>query len=80
MPLAFAVVGVPLALRKRQGGRALSFLLSLACYLGYYLLARISISLGDKGVIGPLWAGQLPNLLAIAFGLTWLKLVERRGP
>ena len=80
MPLAFAVIGVPLALRKRQGGRALAFMLSLGCYLGYYLLARASISLGDKGVLAPFFAGQLPNLLAVSVGFSWLKWIERRGP
>lgn len=80
MPLAFAVIGVPLALRKRRGGRGLSFLLSLGCYLGYYLLARAAFSLGQRDIVAPFIAGQLPNLVSVTLGLTWLKVIERRGP
>ena len=77
MPLAFACVGVPLALGRR-GGRSRSFLLTLAAYVGYYLLARSCVSMGERGVVPALLAGQLPNLVFIAAGLSGLAWLTRR--
>ncbi len=78
MPLAFACVGVPLALGRR-GGRARSFLLTLAAYVGYYLVARSCVSMGERGVVPALLAGQLPNLLFVAAGLAGLAVLTRRA-
>ena len=78
MPLAFACIGVPLALGRR-GGRSRSFLLTLAAYVGYYLIARSCVSMGERGVVPALLAGQLPNLLFIAAGLLGLSWITRRA-
>lgn len=78
MPLAFACLGVPLGLARR-GGRSRSFLVTLGAYVGYYLLARACVSMGERGVLPALLAGQLPNLLFIAAGLFALGWITRRA-
>ena len=78
MPLAFACLGVPLSLARR-GGRSRSFLLTLGSYVGYYLVARTCVSLGERGVFPALLAGQLPNLICIVAGLLALAWISRRA-
>ena len=78
MPLAFAVIGVPLALARR-GGRSRSFLLTLGAYVAYYLLARGCVSFGERGALPALLAGQLPNLVFVACGLAGLAVLNRRA-
>lgn len=78
MPLAFAFLGAPLAVLRR-GGRAWGFLFTLGGYVGFYLLARLSVQLADAGRLMPALAGQLPNLVFIAAGLLFLRRVVRQG-
>lgn len=79
MPVAFAFVGVPLGLLRRGGGRARGAVLTLAAFLGYYVLARVFLSMGERGVL-PAWAGgELTNLLFIAFGGLLLWRLQQRG-
>jgi lipopolysaccharide export system permease protein len=78
-PLAFALVGTPLSLVRRRGGRARGVVLSLAGYVGWYLLARACVGLGEKGQLDPLLAGLLPNLLFILGGALALWRFDARG-
>ncbi len=66
MPVAFALMGTPLAMSRRQGGRARGFIFTLGGYIFYYVLARVCVSLGEQGRLPFLFAGQFPNF---AFGL-----------
>jgi lipopolysaccharide export system permease protein len=79
MPISFALLGVPLGLRRRTSGRARGAVVTLLGYTAFYVLAQVSTSLGEKGRLAPLLAGQLPNLVFIALGLTALLLFNRRG-
>jgi len=78
-PLAFAVLGTPLAMSRARGGRARGFVLTLAGYVGYYVLSRVFEKMGVEGRL-PFWlAGQLPNLLFLALGAFALWRVTRAG-
>jgi lipopolysaccharide export system permease protein len=79
MPLAFAFLGVPLGLLRRTSGRARGVMATLLGYVAFYLLARASVSFGEKGVLAPWLAGQLPNLVFVLGGLLALIWAERRG-
>ena len=84
MPFAFACLGTPLALSRsgRGGGRGRGFLLTLGGYVAFYVLARLSVQIGETGAI-PTWlAGQLPNVLFIVTGLLllrWVRMQRRSG-
>lgn len=78
MPLAFAFLGAPLAILRRAG-RAWGFLFTLAGYVGFYLVARAAVQLGDAGTVPPVIAGQLPNAVFIGAGLAAMAWVVRRG-
>jgi lipopolysaccharide export system permease protein len=79
MPLAFAFLGVPLGLLRRTSGRARGVMATLLGYVAFYLLARASVSFGERGALSPLLAGQLPNLVFVACGLLALVWAEKRG-
>jgi lipopolysaccharide export system permease protein len=79
MPFAFSCVGTPLALSRRRGGRARGFLLTLAAYVGFYLMANTAKHLADSGAISPWLSGQLANLLFVGTGCALMAWVNRRG-
>jgi lipopolysaccharide export system permease protein len=64
----FSVVGIPLASRIRRGGRGVSFAISAAFVLGYYVLIVGGTSLGNRGTLPEVLAMWLPNLLIAAGG------------
>lgn len=73
-PLAFALVATPLALAGRRARRARGYVLTLACYVAYYLVTRAATAAGEGGSM-PAWvSAHLPNLLFAAGGgllLAW---------
>jgi lipopolysaccharide export system permease protein len=79
MPLAFAVLGTPLALSRRRGARGWSFFFTIGAYLAFYLSWRTASQFAERGEF-PVWlSGQLPNLLFFAIGGLLLWRVSRRG-
>ncbi len=79
MPLSFAFLGAPLAIARRRGGRAWGALLTMAGYVGFYVVARLAVQLADAGSLPPLFAGQLPNVIFVGLGLLVLLRVVKRG-
>ncbi len=79
MPVAFAVMGTPLAMSRRGSGRARGYLLTIGGYILYYVLARTCVSLGEHGRLPTLLAGQLPNVVFAALGVWALVRVSRAG-
>lgn len=78
-PLAFALLGAPLAMTRRQSGRARGVVVTMLGYVGYYVLNRFAESLATKGVLTPLLAGQLANLLFAAAGAILFWRIARVG-
>ena len=67
--LAFGLMGVPLGLMVKQGGRMIGFGIGLAVILVYYLLLQIGQSTGLEGVLSPALAMWLPNIVISVFGI-----------
>jgi lipopolysaccharide export system permease protein len=78
-PLSFAILGTPLAIGRRQAGRAWGYLLTLGGYVLFYLLSRAFEHLGAQGKLSPLLAGQLANVLFIALGAVAMWRLSRSG-
>lgn len=70
-PILFALVGVPLGLRRARGARSWGALLCIAVVFAYYALLTLSQFLGGGGVLPPAIALWLPNAVfaALATGL-----------
>jgi LPS export ABC transporter permease LptF len=71
-PVLFALVGVPLALRRARGGRSWGIFVCALLAFGYYLLLALGQALALEGAIPAAAALWLPNT---AFGaLAWALL------
>ena len=74
--LVFALLGVPMGVRPRRGGRAGGLILTLILIGGYYFLFVSGDHLAAQGRISPflgVWAG---NIVAFILGLIMLARVE----
>ena len=75
--LVLALVGVPLGVSSKRGGKSMGFVLAIALVFLYYFISLTGISLGRGGRIAPgagVWAANFFFLIA---GLVLLYRVER---
>ncbi len=73
----FVLIGVALSSGKRKPSIATGFGLTLAVSFLYYALLRVGQTLGHNGVLPPLLAAQLGNIVFLAVGLVMLKRADR---
>ncbi len=66
--VVFALVGVPLGITNRRGGKGSGFALSIGIILGYYLLFNTGENWAAEGRISPAVAMWLPNALLAVLG------------
>ncbi|MGK7958210.1 MAG: LptF/LptG family permease [Crocosphaera sp.] len=69
--VVFGVIGSALGSTPQQMSRATGFGLSVVIIFSYYLLGFLIGSLGLMGLISPVLAGWLPNILGLVMG-AWL--------
>jgi LPS export ABC transporter permease LptG/LPS export ABC transporter permease LptF len=67
--LAFGVVGLPLGLTNRRGGKSSGFSLSIAIILVYYVILYNGEALAASGKIGSAVGMWAPNVILMAFGI-----------
>lgn len=77
--VAFAVCGVPLAMRRRQRSRALGALATLGMFVGYYVVARAGELQAELGRVPPTVGAFAANALFVAVGLVLLRRAARVG-
>ncbi|MDX2194144.1 MAG: LptF/LptG family permease [Gemmatimonadales bacterium] len=75
--LAFVFVGLPLAIRFPRGGIGLVIGFGMLAYALYNLGLTIGEASGDRGLLPPVVAMWLPNLLFVAIGALALWSVSR---
>jgi len=74
--LVFALLGIPIGVRPRRGGRAAGLIFTLVLVGGYYLLWVLGDHLAREGRVPP-WAGiWMANIAAAIAGLIFLRRVE----
>jgi lipopolysaccharide export system permease protein len=78
-PFSFALLGTPLAIGRRQGGRAWGYLLTLGGYVLFYVLSRVFETMGNQHKLPMVLAAQLPNLLFTSVGVVAMWRVSRSG-
>jgi lipopolysaccharide export system permease protein len=78
-PISLALLGAPLAMRRRPGARARGFLLTLAGYAGYYVLYRFFEQMAFKGHLPVAVAGELANVILGGLGLWAFAALLRQG-
>jgi lipopolysaccharide export system permease protein len=78
-PILFALVGVPLGLRRTRGARSWGVLLCIGVVFGYYAVLSLSQFLGAGGVIPPVAALWLPNAAFAALAVVLLRRARGRS-
>lgn len=72
--LIFALVGAPLGLQPNRSGSSIGLGLSIIVIFIYYVTLTVGGTLGQAGVIPPVFGAWLPNLI---FGLAGIGLIYR---
>ncbi len=67
--LVFGVVGLPLGITNRRGGKSSGFSLSIAIILFYYVMINNGEHLAEVGKIPPFVGMWAPNLILLALGV-----------
>ena len=67
----FCLIGIPLGIKARKGGKSVGFSLSLGLFLLYWFLLVEGITLGEKGITPPLFSVWIPNLI-IGLAGAWM--------
>ncbi len=74
--LIFALLGVPIGVRPRRGGRAAGLILTLILIGGYYFLYVSGDHFARQGKVSP-WLGiWAANIVATIIGLIFLRRIE----
>ena len=79
-PLAgsiFVLIGVALASGKRKQSVATGFGLTLVVSFLYYAVLRVGQTLGHNGVLQPVLAAQMGNIVFLVIGILLLKRADR---
>lgn len=75
--LVFALLGVPIGVRPRRGGRAAGMILTLVLIGGYYFLFVTGAHLAEQGSVSP-WLGiWIANFTAVVVGLALFVRIEQ---
>jgi lipopolysaccharide export system permease protein len=76
----FGLVGLPLGMQRTRSGRSWGFVLCAFVFLLYYVLYCLGKDLGASGIISPLLAAWLPNIILGALGVYLLVKTARESP
>ena len=76
----FGLVGLPLGIQRSRSGRSWGFVLCAFVFLLYYVLYCLGKDLGASGIISPLLAAWLPNIILGALGVYLLVKTARESP
>lgn len=75
--LVFALLGVPIGVRPRRGGRAAGMILTLVLIGSYYFLFVTGAHLAEQGAISPFLGIWAANIAAIIVGLVFFLRIEQ---
>jgi LPS export ABC transporter permease LptF/LPS export ABC transporter permease LptG len=75
--LLFALLGVPIGVRPRRGGRAAGLVLTLVLVGGYYFVFVTGSHMAQQGSVSP-WLGVWgANIVSLALGIFFLRRIEK---
>jgi LPS export ABC transporter permease LptG len=75
--IVFGILGLPLGITNRRGGKSSGFSLSIAIILVYYVMINNGEHLADTGKISPALAMWTPNAVLLALGIYLLIRANR---
>ena len=74
--LVFAILAVPLGIQNRRSGKSGGFTVSITIILVYYVLMSVVRTLAEKGVVPPVIALWIPNLIFLSLGWFLLRMAS----
>ncbi len=77
--LVLMLIGVPLGLSSRRGGKSTGVVLTLFLVFAYYLLSNIGVAFAKSGKLSPILGVWAANLIFTAFGLLLLQQLAGTG-
>jgi len=78
--LIFALLGVPVGVRPRRGGRAAGFVITILLICGYYLFFVTGVHFAQNGVLSPVIGVWTANTVTLAVALILLRRIEQIHP
>ena len=76
--LVLALVGIPLGLSSKRGGKSSGFVLTILLVFAYYSSSLIGVSLAKQGKVSPLVGVWLADFVFLVGGLFLIWRAERR--
>jgi LPS export ABC transporter permease LptG/LPS export ABC transporter permease LptF len=76
--LVLALVGLPLGLSSKKGGKSTGFVLTILLVLAYYAVTLIGVSFGRQGELPPFVGAWLGDIVFLIGGMFLLWRAERR--
>ena len=76
--LVLALVGIPLGLSSKKGGKSSGFVLTILLVFAYYFVSLLGVSLARQGKVPPGVGVWLADIAFLLFGAFLLWRVERR--
>jgi len=76
--LVLALVGIPLGLSAKKGGKSSGFVITIVLVFAYYSITLIGVSLAKEGKVPVLVGAWLADLVFLLGGIALLYRVEKR--
>ena len=76
--LVLALVGIPLGLSSKKGGKSTGFVLTILLVFAYYSVSLVGVSLARQGKLSPFLGVWLANIVFLLAGAFLLWRAERR--
>lgn len=76
--LIFVLLGVPLGLQVKRGGKSAGIIISIVLVLVYYISVSTTRSLGNGGLLDPALAAWLPNIIFAILGIIIIFGAEKK--
>lgn len=77
--IVFVLIGIPIAVRYRQGGVSMVVAVSFLVFTAYYVALIGGENLADQRLLNPFWAMASPNVLFLAIGVAAFFRARRAG-
>ncbi len=77
--LVLMLIGVPLGLSSKRGGKSTGFVLTLLLVFTYYLLTNLGVAFAKSGKLSPFLGVWAANLIFAAFGAALLQQLAGGG-
>lgn len=71
--LIFALIGTPLGLQPNRTSSSIGFGISIIIIFMYYSVMTVASALGQGGVLPPVYAAWIPNLIGLAAGVLLIR-------